>query len=115
MTRPPYSFSHENRHEIERRASERAQKPLAEPIAGGVTVAIGSFFVAQLTLGLSDTIISDHRVEGIGNWVALICGVITYLVLRAQSRKHDNEVSRVAADLWEMRQPKEKAKDLNIG
>lgn len=107
MALPPYKFLEDNSSEIERRASERATKPLAEPITGGVAVAIGSFFIAWLTLGLADTTITDHRAVGIGNLVAFICGGLTYLVLRAQSRKHDSELSRVAADLWEMRQPKD--------
>lgn len=51
--------------------------------------------------------ISDHRAEGIGGLVALICGGLTYLFLRFQDRKHSGEVPRVAAELWDMRKPKE--------
>lgn len=107
LTKPPYSFLTENEFEIERRASTRAQKPLADPFMGGMVVTLGCGLVAKLTLGLAEVSISDYKAEGISTWVGLICGGLAYLFLRYQRNEYYREVDRVTADLWEMRQPKE--------
>ena len=101
MSRPPYSFYHDNKDEIDKQVARRVEKPMAEPFEGALAVGFMTGLVAMFTLIIADSNLSDHRREGVMTIVSVVCGGVTYLALRAQRRAYWRIVEEITADLWE--------------